>query len=120
MKCKIVFVTRHMMMGGIEKALIAMLRQLPKEKFDITILTEFSGGELINEIPNHVKIRKIFDNEKRTVIRVWECLRKGKLIPAFQIIFYTLLLNKKNLSEFDKYKYMAKSRTKEKEKYDLA
>lgn len=38
MKKKIAIVTRRMVMGGIEKALISMLEALPENDYDVTVL----------------------------------------------------------------------------------
>ena len=43
---KVVIVTRRMIMGGIEKALISMLESMPKDEYDVTVLVMANGGEL--------------------------------------------------------------------------
>ncbi|MEQ6047513.1 group 1 glycosyl transferase [Lysinibacillus capsici] len=53
---KILFVAQNFQMGGIQKALINMLKEIsPYEKYEIDIFT-FSGGELMNDIPSNVKV----------------------------------------------------------------
>ena len=64
---KVVIVTRRMIMGGIEKSLISYaIESMPKQKYDVTLLVMGNGGELIGEIPNHVKVKCLYGNEKST------------------------------------------------------
>lgn len=41
---KIAIVTRQMVMGGIEKSLISLLKSIPSDKFDITVFVMARGG----------------------------------------------------------------------------
>ena len=53
---KILFVAQNFQMGGIQKALINMLKEISLyEKYEIDVFT-FSGGELMNDIPSNVKV----------------------------------------------------------------
>ena len=61
MKKKIAIVTKKMILGGIEKALLSMLSEINKDKYDITLFLEEKGGELEESIPSWVKIEYIFD-----------------------------------------------------------
>ncbi len=65
MKEKVAIVTRQMVMGGIEKALIAMLESIDHEKYDITVFVMVKGGELYNHVPKWVKVECIYENYKR-------------------------------------------------------
>ena len=57
-KIKILFRHRSMEMGGVEKVMLSLLKNLDKEKFDMTVLLSLNQGELRNEFPHHV--RKIY------------------------------------------------------------
>ena len=57
-KIKILFRHRSMEMGGVEKVMLSLLKNLDKEKFDMTLLLSLNQGELRNEFPHHV--RKIY------------------------------------------------------------
>jgi hypothetical protein len=46
---KIVIVTREMIMGGVEKALISMVESIPKDRYSVTVLVMRLGGELEDE-----------------------------------------------------------------------
>ncbi|MFJ7728154.1 glycosyltransferase [Neobacillus sp. NPDC097160] len=87
---KIVIVTRRLIMGGIEKALISMLDAIPKDQFEVTVLVMGHGGELEDEIPDHVKVECLYGYEKTTVEKIWNSIKKGKFIRAFKIGWYTL------------------------------
>jgi len=119
-KTKIVFVTRKMVMGGIEKALIAMLENLPKELFDTTLVIMEPGGDLIEKIPKHVKIKYLFANELRLYKRVWRYINNGKLKAAFDTTFYTILLKYRVKSVFKENVYVSKVLPIMEGKYDLA
>ena len=51
MKKKIIFMIINMNVGGTEKALLNMISEIPKEKYDITILMLEKYGGFLNSIP---------------------------------------------------------------------
>lgn len=95
MKKKIIFMLINMNVGGTEKALLNMLSELSKDKFDITILLLEEYGGFLNLIPDHINIGKVvgykniqdvYNNPpKLSVIRN---IKKGKIIKAFNILFF--------------------------------
>lgn len=56
---KIAIVTRKMITGGVERALIAMLKQFDYSMVEVDLYLENLGGELYNEVPNEVNCYKI-------------------------------------------------------------
>ncbi|MBS4198418.1 glycosyltransferase [Bacillus sp. FJAT-49732] len=116
---KIVIVTRRMILGGIEKALISMLKSIPEDKYEITVLVMGKGGELEEEIPNYIKLDCLYGNEKTTLEKIWKNTRKGKLIAAIKIAWFTLL-SKMTKSIFKQEWYHSKMLPKSKIYYDLA
>lgn len=52
MKKKIAIVTRQLITGGIEKALISMLEVIPKDDFEVTLFVMARGGNLNNSFLN--------------------------------------------------------------------
>ena len=56
MKKQIAFVTRKMQMGGVEKALISMVKQFDFDQWDVDIIVQSPGGELINDLPAEVSV----------------------------------------------------------------
>ena len=51
---KIAIVTRKMITGGVERALIAMLKRFDYSTVEVDLYLEFFGGELFAEIPGEV------------------------------------------------------------------
>ncbi|MGD6815526.1 glycosyltransferase [Metabacillus sp. 113a] len=116
---KIIFVTRQMVMGGIEKALISMLETIPKDEFDITILVMANGGELVDDLPDYVKVKCLFGDEQSTRERVINDFKKGKFAAAFKTGYYSLLARKAK-TVFEQEFYHSKMLPKGKERYDMA
>ena len=116
---KIIFVTNKLIVGGVERALIQMIKKMPKDKFDITIGVCHLGGELENEIDKSVKIvelPQINDSIKSILI---ENLKKGNILKILKILFYTLMCRFNN--DYNrKCEYRSKIYEKMKDKYDIA
>lgn len=55
-KKKITFVYTQMVMGGAEKALIRLVRAIDKERFDVHVVLTKHGGELEDELREHVPV----------------------------------------------------------------
>src|SRR5690625_3376203 len=121
-KPKIAFVTYIMMMGGIEKSLISMLEQIPKEKFDITLFVVHSGGELYDKIPSHVKVKNLIENNRRIAKTVWKYIKSGRFITAFSVILNATFLKYGygNKDEFNESLRCSKTMPMESTKYDVA
>jgi glycosyltransferase involved in cell wall biosynthesis len=116
---KIVIVTREMIVGGIERALISMLKSIPKDKYDVTVLVMGTGGELEDEIPGHVKVVCLYGSEKTTVEKILSCTKNGKFIRAFKICWFTVLA-KMTKNIFKKEWYQSKMIPVLESEYDLA
>ena len=43
-----------MEIGGVQKVLLEYLKNLPKDIFEISLITSLYQGELLSEIPQHV------------------------------------------------------------------
>lgn len=56
---KIAIVTRKMITGGVERALIAMLKQFDYTQVQVDLYLEFLGGDLFGEIPDEVNCIQI-------------------------------------------------------------
>ncbi|WP_336481244.1 glycosyltransferase [Bacillus sp. FJAT-53711] len=106
-------------MGGIEKALISMLESMQKDEYDITVLVMGRGGELIDEIPNHVKVKCLYGNEKSIIEKIWNYTKRGNFINAFRIGWYTVLA-KKAKTVYEQEMYQSKMLPIAETEYDLA
>ena len=45
-----------MNIGGVEKSLLSLLSVIPKDKYDITILTLEKKGGFLDYIPSNIKV----------------------------------------------------------------
>ena len=43
-------------MGGVPRVVLDLLRNLPKDKFDFTLMLNLYQGELVTEIPKDIKL----------------------------------------------------------------
>ena len=55
-KIKVLFRLRSLEMGGVQKVMLDLMENLPKDKFEIALLLNLYQGELKTEIPNGIKI----------------------------------------------------------------
>ena len=55
-KIKVLFRLRSLEMGGVPRVILDLLRNLPKDKFDLTLMLNLYQGELIKEIPADIKL----------------------------------------------------------------
>lgn len=85
-KIKILFRHRSMEMGGVEKVMLSILKNLDPEKFEMTVCLSLNQGELRNEFPSH--IRKVFLTKGK------EDFSKNKFIQKFQLFKRKLQLEK--------------------------
>ncbi|WP_312311291.1 glycosyltransferase [Empedobacter brevis] len=55
-KIKVLFRLRSLEMGGVPRVVLDLLRNLPKDKFDFTLMLNLYQGELIKDIPADIKL----------------------------------------------------------------
>ena len=55
-KIKVLFRLRSLEMGGVPRVVLDLLRNLPKDKFDFTLMLNLYQGELVKEIPEDIKL----------------------------------------------------------------
>ena len=116
---KIAIVTRKMITGGIEKALISMLEIMPKDKFDITLFVMARGGEFEEYIPKQVKIKCLYGEENSVKEKIIGKLKRTDIIGAIKIPLYTALSIKAK-KVYEQERYLSKILPKQTEKFDLA
>lgn len=76
MKKKIGFFITSLGIGGIEKALLSMVRVMDKQKYDITIYTIEKKGKLLSEFEKEVKVKEIDDLKEKLIWNGKEILTK--------------------------------------------
>ena len=116
---KIAIVTRKMITGGIEKALISMLEIMLKDKFDITLFVMARGGEFEEYIPKQVKIKCLYGEENSVKEKIIGKLKRADIIGAIKIPLYTALAIKAKKG-YEQERYLSKILPKQTEKFDLA
>lgn len=61
---KILFVLPHMICGGVEKALLSLINELPKDEYDISVMVVKSEGDFVELLPEYVHYSEIPLDEK--------------------------------------------------------
>ncbi|PLS01119.1 glycosyltransferase [Neobacillus cucumis] len=69
-KVEVLFVLDRMVMGGVEILLLDILNSLDPQKYNVTVLTLFDGGELVHELPKTVRRVFLFDKQYKGIYRV--------------------------------------------------
>lgn len=125
-KKKMLIMTINMNLGGTEKALISMISEIPKDKYEITILMLEEYGEFLNSIPSEVYVEYLsgYINIKDILnkpphITALNLLKKGQILKAFNILFLYLISKAiKDRSIF--FKYILKDYPVINKRYDAA
>ena len=123
---KILFMSINMNIGGTEKALLTMLNEMDRSKYDITLFMLEEYGGFLNEIPKGVKVRylkeykelKKFINDPPQLVAV-ELIKNRKVIKGLSVLFiYILSKLIKDISIY--YKYILRNVDTLNEEYDIA
>ena len=126
MKKKILFMVSSMNIGGVEKSLLSLLAVIPKEKYEITILTLDKKGGFLEYIPNNVRlieaewfkyIKPIIMDSPQNIIKRY--IKNYEFLKILSFI-YSYFKSKKTNDRYIYYKHVLKSIPECKEKYDVA
>lgn len=87
---KIVFVLPHMLCGGVEKALLSLINEMPEDKYQISIILAEMEGDFLNQIPANISVDKIRAPKDSYVIEgtkaaLLSYLKRGKLIKFARV-----------------------------------
>lgn len=127
MKKKILFMVINMNIGGTEKALLNLISELPKEKFDTTILMLEKNGRFLDYIPGDVKVEHIKDYQEELKMLInmpiktsaKSAFKKRLYSKAFTLLIINLYTKiTKDSTLF--FKYILKDYPKLMDQYDLA
>lgn len=98
MKKKILFMIINMNIGGTEKALLTMLSEIDKERYDVTVLMLEQYGGFLKDIPDWVNIQYLdYYKEIKDIINKplhilsFEELKIGKLSKSIKYLYLYLL-----------------------------
>lgn len=116
---KIIIVTHKMVTGGVEKALIEMLKNLKLDNCQVTLMVRERGGILEEKVPEHVNIIGIFDKENSTKAKIIESIKKFNIIRAAKLSFY-LISSYFARNTFQSYNSISKTLPILDDEYDLA
>lgn len=116
---KIIFVTRKLDIGGVETSLISMLNCIPKDKYKVKILTIYSGGELVNKVPNWIEVETIPEIQTKTIKKIIKRLKRFKIKEAVNILINNYF-SKRAETISQSYKYSLKTLDNVYGEYDLA
>ena len=105
-------------MGGAEKALVSMLKEIPEGKFYITLYVLTDDGELLGDVPNWVQIKKIPYGTAGMADIVKGYWHAGKLIKAVRSAALSVRMRSKDY--YEQYLYKALLLPKIEEEYDVA
>src|SRR5699024_5735902 len=116
----------NMNIGGTEKALLNMIAEMPREKYEISILMLEKRGGFLEAIPRWVNVMQVREyNEmkavlnntpKETILKKW---REGNIITAMRLTGL-FLLAKMMKDRSLLYKYAFKNVSVLKDEYDIA
>lgn len=115
---RLAIVTKDMKIGGAEKALVSMLREIPEGKLDITLYVLTDDGELLRDVPSWVQIKKIPYGTAGMADIVKGYLRTGKLIKALHSVALSIRMKSKDY--YEQYLYKALMLPRIEEEYDAA
>ena len=91
---KVAIVTTKLNLGGCEKALISMLKEIPENKYDITLILKESGGELIKQVPKWINIKVIEEASMNTKEIVKKYIREKRYLKLITSSYYSSLFSK--------------------------
>lgn len=116
---KVAFVTKKMVVGGIEKALLNMINSMSNKDIEITLYIVERGGELEKDIPNSVIIKYLNISKNLFKEALIRNIKIGKVDKVGKIIKNRILLFK-NKTIYDSYMYASNILPIEENEYDLA
>ncbi|WP_342613884.1 glycosyltransferase [Peribacillus frigoritolerans] len=126
MNKKILFMLINLNIGGTEKALLNMISELTKNKYDITILMLEKYGGFLNYLPDGVRVEivpeyKHIKNSLNTPLHKYalDLFKEGHLIKSFVLMFF-YLISKVTKERSLYYKYILRGFPVVEHEYDIA
>lgn len=116
----------NMNIGGTEKALLTMLNEMDRSKYEITLLMLEEYGGFLNQIPDGIKVmylkeyktlKKFINDPPQLVAK--ELIKNKKIIKGLSVLFvYIISKLMKDISIY--YKYILSNVDTLNEEYDIA
>lgn len=103
-RIKVLFRLRSLEMGGVPRVVLDLLRNLPKDKFELTLLLNLYQGELRTEIPQEIRLVTLAKGKEDfssnfLIQKIQLTLRRLRLM--FYEKFPSVLYNHKLKENFD-------------------
>lgn len=123
---RILFMVKSLNIGGVEKSLISLLSQIPKNKYDITILVLEKKGGFLKYIPDWIKVEEVnwFKSVKPIILQSPQNTIKDYYYDKkyFKIISYvcSYFLSKYTNNRYIYYKNIFKDVPYNSKEYDIA
>lgn len=118
-KIKIAIATHKMVMGGIEKSLIQLVKVLIKRRIEVDVFVEIPGGELYDELAAITRVKNIFEDYSSTFEVVSRHIRHAEFKKA-QSAIHALFLNRLNRNPIKAWEATANFLDEPFGKYDYA
>lgn len=117
-KKKVLIVTPHLIVGGVEKALLNMLKKMPRDEYDIYVrFVKFEGG-LTEQFPKDVKYDeiKISNTSKTTMLSANGQIALKKVLKKLKFVSFSKMILKKTFKRdfpllLDNFKKIPKDNT---------
>lgn len=123
---KILFMVSSMNIGGVEKSLLSLLSIIPREEYDVTILTLEKRGGFLNHIPSWVKVEEAtwFKDIKPIIMEAPQVtfknyIKKKKYIAGVLFTF-SYFIDKHFKNRYIYYKNILRSIPIKEHEYDVA
>lgn len=96
-KKRLLFTSYYLDLGGIETALVNLLKMLDYNKYEVTLILEKKEGIFLNDVPKEVKVEEYrISSDKNVLLRkiknrlkLWNFIRKNKNKYDFSACFAT-------------------------------
>lgn len=92
-KVKLLFIAEELDINGAMKSLISLLKALPEEKYDISLFIFLPGGEMMREIPSHVKILPVSLPYMTHRMPMKQAIRRMFSKGRLDLVLYRILLS---------------------------
>lgn len=123
---KVLFMVSSLNIGGVEKSLVSLLSAIPKDKYEITVITLEKMGDFLGYIPQWVNveeaswfetIKPIIMQSPQQTIKQYFTKKEYMKILRFAVAY---LLSEKFNNRHSYYKYIVKNIPDNRKEYDVA
>lgn len=88
-KKRIAFVLNELQIGGVERALVTLLRHIDYDRYDVELWMYAIDGASVPQLDRRVKLRKIERPDPQTILL--DDIRHGRLLRVFRGVFSRIM-----------------------------